>query len=169
MTKRLILIRHAKSSWDSPSDDHARPLNDRGRKACKDLGHWLSGRGHVPDAVFCSDAARTVETTDRIVAAMDCTPDVTYLNRLYHATPETLMDVVKSANGSCAAIIAHNPGIAYFAEQIVTGSPEHPQFFNYPTGAILVCDLPITNWADATSASAQLIDFVVPKDLSGGG
>ena len=37
--KRLILTRHAKSSWDDPlMNDHDRPLNERGKMAAADLG-----------------------------------------------------------------------------------------------------------------------------------
>ena len=44
--KRLILTRHAKSSWDDPAmPDHDRPLNDRGRAAAVQLGVWLASRG----------------------------------------------------------------------------------------------------------------------------
>ena len=58
--KRLILTRHAKSSWDDPlTPDHDRPLNDRGKAAAADLGQWLASRGYIPDEVLCSDALRT--------------------------------------------------------------------------------------------------------------
>ena len=61
--KRLILTRHAKSSWDDPlTPDHDRDLNDRGKAAAADLGQWLSSRGYVPDEVLCSDALRTRKT-----------------------------------------------------------------------------------------------------------
>jgi len=125
----LILIRHAKSSWDAPFDDHARTLNDRGRKAATQVGHWLRKEGHVPDTIYASDAARTRETTDRVVAA-------------------------------------HNPGIAIFAGDMVSHAPDHPRFFDYPTGATLVCDFAINDWAEAVPRSGQVVDFIVPKDLS---
>ena len=52
MTLRLILTRHAKSSWDDPlMSDHDRPLNERGKAAAADLGNWLASRGYVPDVV----------------------------------------------------------------------------------------------------------------------
>lgn len=63
MTKRLILIRHAKSAWDDPLlPDHDRPLNPRGEGAARDLGQWLASRGYVPGEVLCSDALRTRAT-----------------------------------------------------------------------------------------------------------
>ena len=54
MTCRLILIRHAKSSWDDPmADDHARVLNGRGRASAAAIGGWLAAKSYLPDVVLC--------------------------------------------------------------------------------------------------------------------
>jgi phosphohistidine phosphatase len=161
----LILIRHAKSSWDAPFDDHARTLNDRGRDAATAMGGWLRDRGHLPDTIYSSDAARTRETTDQIVAALGTPPDIILKADMYHGQPAPLMRVLRQASADTVALVAHNPGIAFFAEQIVVASPDHDRFFDYPTCATLVCDFPINDWAEAVSHSGQVVDFVVPKDL----
>ena len=70
MTKRLILIRHAKSSWNAPFNDHARTLNDRGRVAALAIGDWLKSNEYIPGAIYTSDAARTLETTERLTTAL---------------------------------------------------------------------------------------------------
>ncbi len=165
MTKRLTLIRHAKSSWDMPFDDHARRLNDRGRAASGAVGGWLKSNGYVPDAIYTSDAVRTRETTDLIVDALGTTATVTALPQMYHAAPATLLNVLQRAEGDTVMLVAHNPGIAFFAEDITREAPNHRRFLDYPTGATLVCDFSINKWADAVSRSAQVIDFIVPKDL----
>ena len=65
MTKRLILIRHAKSSWSDPfADDHARVLNKRGIASARAVGAWLAENDYVPQMILCSDSARTQETAD---------------------------------------------------------------------------------------------------------
>lgn len=163
--KRLILIRHAKSSWDAPFDDHARTLNDRGRAASTAIGAWLVEQGYLPDEILSSDAARTRETTDRIVAAMGTTPAIKFKDRMYHGSPAALMTALKSAQGGTVALVAHNPGIAFFAEQIVAAAPAHPRFLDYPTGATLVCDFSINNWAETVPRSGRVVEFVTPKDL----
>lgn len=165
MTKRLILIRHAKSSWDAPFDDHARTLNDRGRTATAAIGNWLRSNSYLPDAIYTSDAARTLETTNIIVDALGTAPAVTSVPKMYHGAPETLLNVLQRAEGATVMLVAHNPGIAFFAEDIVAQAPIHSRFLDYPTCATLVCDFPINNWADAVPRSAQVIDFIVPKDL----
>jgi phosphohistidine phosphatase len=166
MMKRLILIRHAKSSWDAPFDDHSRTLNDRGRRNATRLGAWLSHHGHVPDHIYCSDAARTRETTDRIISAAGGSSAITLKDTMYHASSAALMTVLRKTQGDTIALVAHNPGIAFFAEEILASAPDHPRFMDYPTCATLVCDLPIEKWADAVASSAHVVDFVVPKDLS---
>ena len=85
---------------------------------------------------------------------------------MYHGTPATLLDVLQRAQGDTVALVAHNPGIAFFADDIVAQAPKHRAFLDYPTCATLVCDFDINKWADAVSRSAQVVDFVVPKDLS---
>ena len=71
MSRRLILIRHAKSTWTNPAlDDHARSLNRRGERAAKAIGHWLARHAPVCDLVLCSPAARARETWAEIAAAL---------------------------------------------------------------------------------------------------
>ncbi|MDA9208126.1 histidine phosphatase family protein [Octadecabacter sp.] len=165
MTKRLILIRHAKSSWDAPFDDHARTLNDRGRATATAIGDWLASKDYSPNTVYTSDAARTLETTDRIISALRNAPTVHPVPQMYHGAPATLLSVLQRAEGDTVMLVAHNPGIAFFAEDIVSQAPKHGRFLDYPTCATLVCDFPINKWADAVSRSAQVVDFIVPKDL----
>lgn len=165
MTKRLILIRHARSSWQATFDDHSRTLDDRGRVAATSIGEWLAAQGYLPDAIHCSDAARTVETTERVVLAMKTTPIIEHTANLYHGTLAALWKALRSAQGDTVAIVAHNPGIAFFAEDVVAKAPDHRRFMDYPTGATLVCDFPKNDWAEAVPRSGQVVDFIVPKDL----
>ena len=62
--RRLILMRHAKSSWKQPGlTDHDRPLNGRGRQDAPAMADALVARGWLPDAVVSSTAARTLRAT----------------------------------------------------------------------------------------------------------
>src|ERR671921_212111 len=60
--RTLVLVRHAKSSWDLDVDDHERPLSGRGRRDAVAIGQELAKRGIRPDLVLCSTAVRTRET-----------------------------------------------------------------------------------------------------------
>ncbi|MBL4918761.1 SixA phosphatase family protein [Szabonella alba] len=166
MTKRLILTRHAKSSWDDPlTPDHDRPLNERGKTAAADLGAWLASRGHVPDQVLCSDALRTRKTWSGIAPALPGTPILDLKPALYHAGPDVMLAVLRHANADCVMMIGHNPGIAEFAQRLLQVPPLNPQFPRYPTGATLVADFAISDWSEADWGGAALLEFVIPREI----
>jgi len=164
MTKRLILLRHAKSSWADPGQsDHDRPLNKRGRKSAKAIGKWLKELGVGPDTILCSDAARTVETHKRlkIDGELQLRPD------LYLAESGQILNVLQDAKGDCVMLIAHNPGIGDFATRIVSAPPPHGRFEDYPTGATLIADLPIDDWKACQFRTAKVVNFITPRELIG--
>ncbi len=167
MTLRLILTRHAKSSWDDPAlPDHDRPLNARGRRAADALGRWLASRGDVPGEVLCSDALRTRQTWESIAPHLPGAPPATLKPALYHAGPDVMLAVLRHASAPVVMMLGHNPGIAEFAERLVARPPADPEFRRYPTGATLVASFEGDDWGEAGFARASAIDFVVPRELA---
>lgn len=166
MTKRLILIRHTKSSWDDPlMPDHARPLNPRGQRAAEAIGGWLASRGYLPDEVLCSNATRTVETWAGLSPALGEAPQAKLLPTLYNASADVMLAVLRHAEGEQVMIIGHNPGIADFSHRLLARAPLHPEFQRIPSGATLVAEFEINAWSDAAFGAAGAVDFVVPRDL----
>lgn len=161
MTRSLIIMRHAKSSWGDPGQsDFERPLNKRGRKSAAAIGQWLTFGNFHPDHILCSAAARTIET-------YECTglsAQIDFDRGLYLADADRLLTAVRQATGRCVMLIAHNPGIAEFAERIVQTAPSHDRFYDYPTAATLVVEVAGT-WDSLTWGSAALRAFTVPRDL----
>ena len=170
MTLKLIIIRHAKSSWDDPRlDDHARVLNRRGQRAADAIGDWLAEAGHVPDQCLCSDAARTAETWARMSNRWDTAPEVSFHRDLYHAAPGSIREVVReTGQGAALAVIGHNPGIGLFAESMAAERPDHPDFGRYPTAATTILEFDAVTWASVRPQTGRLLAFVVPRDLTGG-
>ncbi len=166
MTLRLILTRHAKSSWDDPTmDDHDRPLNTRGRLSAIAVGDWLTSRGYVPGEVLCSTAARTKETCELMLEKIDPRPSVQWDHSLYHATPEQMLSALRGATGQTVLMVGHNPGIAYAAGALASAPPLHPRFGHYPTAATTVYDFHVETWNQVDWGSGQVLDFIVPRDL----
>lgn len=166
--KRLILTRHAKSSWDDPlTPDHDRPLNERGKAAAADLGDWLASRGYVPEQVLCSDALRTRKTWSGVAPALPGTPILDLKPALYHAGPDVMLAVLRHATADTVMMIGHNPGIAEFAHRLIARAPLHEAFAKYPTGATLVAEFPIDSWVEASFGQAAAVDFIVPRELVG--
>lgn len=163
MTKRLILMRHAKSSWESPAlGDHARPLNGRGRKSAQAVGDWLRIKNYLPDQALISSSARTRETFARLGHICDAT----FQDSLYHGGPEHMFKELQKVSGNCILLLGHNPGTAWLARDIVATPPDHPRFHDYPTCATLVADFAIDAWADLKPGYGQVVDFVIPRELT---
>ncbi len=168
MTLRLILIRHAKSSWSDPfADDHARVLNNRGRASARAIGAWMADEGYEPDVVLCSDAARTQETAELILPALKTQPKLQLSARIYHASPDTILAMVQKQTAPVVAVIGHNPGIGMLANGLVRTAPDHRRFSDYPTCASTVIDFDVPKWAEVRQHTGDCKAFVVPRDLIG--
>ena len=162
MTCTLILTRHAKSAWDSTApSDHARPLTSRGRHAATALGDWLRRQGHVPDQVISSPSQRTRETYER----MQLSAPAVFVERLYQAHANIIFQVLKEAERPCTMILGHNPSIGSFAMEMTRNAPDHPRFYNYPTGSTLILEFDIPKWSKLERGTGKLVDFVVPGEL----
>ena len=166
MTLRLILIRHAKSSWDdSTLDDHDRPLNKRGSASAKAIGRWLVSHGYAPQQVLCSSAERTRATWARIADKLVASPQVDYLRNLYLAEPDEMLAALQGATRPVVMMLGHNPGTAYTAQGLAAEQPRHPRFSHYPTGATTVIDFDADHWGNVTRGQGRVVDFVAPHDL----
>ncbi|MDV7142583.1 histidine phosphatase family protein [Tropicimonas sp. TH_r6] len=161
--KRLILLRHAKSSWVNPDlGDFERPLNKRGQRSAKALGKWLRQTEWLPDHVLCSTARRTRETFERL--HIDSSPEL--LEDLYHASAARMLETIRTAEAETLMVIGHNPGTAQLAHSLVAVAPDHPRFADYPTGALLVAEFDIGKWSKLASGSGRVLHFLTPHDLA---
>ena len=163
MTRTLILMRHAKSSWSNLSlPDHDRPLNKRGRRAAATMGDWLRSQAlGEPDEVLVSTSTRTLET----LAGLGVVADTRRLRTLYHAEAEAMFDTLSGATGATVLMLGHNPAIANFAHRLVADAPNHARFCDYPTCATLVVRFDINGWGNLRWRSGTPIRFVVVREL----
>ncbi len=167
MTLRLILMRHAKSDWNTPaSGDYDRPLNGRGRKSARRIGEWLADQGYLPETVLVSAAARTRETWKLISGNIDPVPNVEFIENLYLASPETMFQMLRSGpHTGTLMMLAHNPGSAILANALAKVPFSHPEFSNYPTAATAIIDFQIDHWSDLEPETGDVVDFTVPREL----
>lgn len=113
MERRLIVLRHAKSAWDTgASTDHARPLNGRGHSDAPRVGARLALLGWQPQQVIVSDALRARQTWEGMQAALGAGATVRLTEELYHAGAEVVRRVLGELSGEVhtAMIVGHNPG-----------------------------------------------------------
>lgn len=126
MTERsLLLLRHAKSSWDDPSlDDFDRPLAKRGREAAPRIAHEMMGRGWQPDHALISPALRTRQTWELVAEILQGNIPHDFVPAIYEASAAHILEAVRSApdEAGCLLVVGHNPGLEGLAALIA--SPE---------------------------------------------
>ena len=163
MTRRLIVMRHAKSLWDSAAcSDHERTLNDRGRKDAPRVGAALVERGWTPDLVLSSDAQRTRETFAGLSEAFPGEVEVRFLPSFYQdglrAAEAELSGVPEQV--VCLLLLGHNPGWESLVEEL-SGVDI---VMETATAALLAMDL--EGWGEAIQPGKwQLKDVIYPREL----
>lgn len=160
--KSLLLIRHAKSSWDNPmQNDFDRPLNARGLKDAPMVAERLLERKVKIDAFISSPAKRAKQTCELFMQVFKKDPGSMILqSQLYLAQPEVFLQTIKQlpADISHAAIFSHNNGITEFANTLTD-----TQVDNMPTCSVFAVHAPIEHWSDFTKAKKEFWFFDYPK------
>lgn len=169
--KKLILLRHAKSSWENPDiEDHDRPLNGRGTAACPVMADWLRTHRYVPDIVLCSSSKRTRQTVKGLRRVIDDLPKACIDPRLYHASPTTMRQYIAELpdRAQTVMLVGHQPGLSAFTRMLADGEEQRRcrrAYEHFPTAAAAVLQLDIDHWSDLEYAQARFIDFAVPREL----
>src|SRR4051812_41934455 len=125
--KQLLLLRHAKSSWDDPDlDDFDRPLAERGLKAARLIGRELAARDWLPDQVLVSPALRTRDTWRLVAAELPVHPRVAFAEALYDAAAADILSQLRKADPSsgCLLVLGHNPGLEELAKRLAGSGSE---------------------------------------------
>ena len=161
--KTLLILRHAKSSWDHPGlRDHDRPLNPRGRRDAPRMGRFLVERDLVPERIVSSTAVRARTTAELAAGEFDPEVEIETTSDLYLASPDNYVDVVEAMGGAeeRLMVVGHNPGITALVWHL-TGDGEH-----MPTAALAAVELDIDDWPELGSARrGRLIGLWRPKAL----
>ncbi len=163
--KTLLILRHAKSSWDDASlDDRERPLNARGRRDAPRMGDLLRDASLVPDVVITSDAVRAHTTALVVAEAAGYTGDLVVDPVLYHASPQDVLAVLKTvpdANARIVMIVGHNPGLEDLVERLAG------KWHGLQTAALVQLALKIDTWDELEgSTRATLVYIWRPKELA---
>lgn len=169
LSKRLFLLRHAKSSWDDPAlADHERPLAPRGRRAAKVLAEHLRRESVDPGLVLCSSARRAQETLEGIAPALGKRVAVQIESGLYAASEQRLLERLQALDEDLESVllIGHNPAVERLALDLAgSGDKLTAVRRKYPTAALATLEF-AGPWRELRPGSATLADFVTPKQLA---
>jgi len=171
---RLIIMRHAKSSWtDKELDDFDRPLSRKGKNAAPLVGRALAERNCIPELILCSPARRTRDTLKLAVDAMKLKPPVRYEDQLYSfGNGDSYVNAIsRQKTVSPMMVIGHNPSVQNLALRLL-GSQDNKAVqkikAKFPTAAVAVIALPIEDWKQIQSKSelqGEIELFLTPKML----
>lgn len=164
MLYRLIVMRHAKSSWDSEATtDHARPLNPRGCRDAPRMAQAIEARGWLPEVVLSSDSQRTKETYLLMLEAWSRQPPVDYQPEFYHGGIEEIQVALSALSDDCqtAMVLGHNPGWEHACAWLVG----HHQSMTTANAALM--QINARNWREAAGLGGDwtLVELLRPKEL----
>ncbi len=160
--KTITLLRHAKSSWDTPGlADKDRPLNKRGFRDAPEMAVRLQEAAIRPSLILSSPAVRAWETA-KVVAQQIGYP-LEFLQReadLYLASRRKLIEVIgRQDNGfNSILVVAHNPGLTDLANYLVAGLTD-----NLPTSGIVSINLASDEWDLRQTGDNELLVYDYPK------
>ena len=171
--RQLMLLRHAKSSWDDPRlPDHARPLNARGRRAAIGMGAAMRELGLAPDIVLVSSARRTLQTLEAL-APIEGSPLIEPMDDLYLTTWTSLLDVLRRVRETARSVllVGHNPGLhdlamalAGAAAMAADGPLARRLAAGYPTGTLTEFAVTLP-WRQLEAGGGRLLRVLSPADL----
>jgi phosphohistidine phosphatase len=161
--KTLLIMRHAKSSWEDESQpDHERPLNDRGIRDAPRMGEYMRKKGFVADAILTSSARRARRTAEAVAEAMERRDRIEVIDALYLADPLVYLAALRHLpeEARVVVVVGHNPGVSEWATKLT-----HRQI-ELPTAAVACITLPIDDWSSISGGTpGMLLDLWRPKKL----
>lgn len=170
---QLLLLRHAKSSWEDPElADHARPLSRRGERAAAAMSRAMSELGLAPELILVSPARRTMQT----LAALAPYPKGTRIEtpkHLYLADAGGLLAVLAAVPETTRSVLVlgHNPGLHELAVLLAAAPRKGADSADarrlaqsFPTAALAEFAVSC-RWKELGAGAGRLVRFVVPRDL----
>jgi phosphohistidine phosphatase len=163
--KSLIIIRHAKSSWDfNTLSDFERPLNERGHRDAPVMAKRLFDKKITIDAFISSPAKRALTTAQYFTEVYNSEKkNIIQIKELYHASVETFFNVIARTDNKFnnIALFSHNPGITSFVNELTNASID-----NMPTCGIFAIKVDCDDWNKFYSAKKTFWFFDYPKNIN---
>jgi phosphohistidine phosphatase len=148
--KTLLLLRHAKSSWNQPElHDHDRPLNKRGKKEAPLVGKYLKDHDLLPDLIISSTARRAKDTAQAVADESGFSGQIDLYQDLYLSDTSCYLDILRCLPDETNRVLAvgHNPDLEELLT-LLTDVNEH-----LTTACLVQVGLPISSWQELNEAT----------------
>ena len=159
--KTLVIVRHAKSSWNDPGlSDHERPLNKRGLRDAPMMGARLAEWGPPVDRVISSSAVRALTTAELITQEMGLPWDEILVEEtLYHASEEEMLDLIQDQEDYIDGLMlfGHNPGMTALVNDL-----SDLGLGNLPTCGVVVIQFDVESWSQIGEVEAVTAEMNFP-------
>lgn len=167
-TRRLVVVRHAKSAWPVGVSDSARPLGPRGRRDAPVMGERIRDLVGTVDIVVRSPTQRTGETWELMQSSLGHTRQAEIDDRIYRAWGAAMLDVVRDLpdDATTAMILGHEPGVSELVLDLAAGTAGKLRgrvAEKFPTCAVAVLGAS-GPWHRMSRGSARFEAFTTPKD-----
>ncbi len=160
--KELILVRHAKSSWDHAGlADHERPLLEKGKKRTRKIINYLQEQKVMPDFILSSSALRARETAQFIAMGLGLDKGLVKVDpALYHADAEQLLEQFDdlSDNFKTVMLVGHNPALTNFVNMFLV-----PPIDWLPTSGVVAIQFETDLWDEIRDAQRSVRFVIFPK------
>lgn len=159
--KRLILVRHGKSSWEHNLDDEQRPLKNRGYKDGELVATAIEEFIENPLIIWTSPAIRALETAKIFKEKLNIQDEDFFIEpSLYTFSSRDLFSQIQHCDPEIEQLMVfgHNPAMT----QLVNNLGDKT-FDSIPTTGLSVIDFKTNSWKDLKDGKTILNLF--PKNL----
>lgn len=159
--KRIILIRHAKSSWDHNVDDLKRPLSTRGYSDANLVAKGFKTYNFYPDAIYSSPATRAFTTCSIFMENLSLPSNLLSVEKqLYDFGGNQVRRFLKSLDNNLkkVMIFGHNHAFTSLANSF-----GDIYIDNLPTSGLVMIDFDIDHWKELNQGTTKLL--LTPKDF----
>lgn len=159
--KNLILVRHAKSSWDYNVSDEKRPLENRGTTDAHLVSQEFKKLSFQPSIIFSSPANRALTTCKIFLKNLEIPDNLLIIShKLYDFSGENVIDFIKNFDKELNSVIifGHNYAFTSIANRFGSVFID-----NLPTSGLVWLQFDMDSWKDIQKGTTKLI--IKPKDL----
>ena len=159
--KRVLFMRHGKSSWEYEVNDKDRPLKERGIRDAHRVAQELNSMGYVIDKAYSSPANRALHT------AMICLRNLNFnleefkvKDALYDFSGQSVLAFLKGLDESISSVLIFGHNYAFTSLVNMLGDD---YLENLPTAGLAIIELDEMAWKNIKKGTTKSI--IIPKEL----
>jgi len=159
--KKIILIRHAKSSWEYDVSDVDRPLKKRGITDALIISKAFNEKAYAIDRVYSSPANRAFSTCQIFKNNLNWVDNqIEIVNELYDFGGQSVLNFIATIDDTLDTVVifGHNHALTAIANNLGDNYID-----NLPTSGLVVLQFNVDSWDYIKHGKTELLMF--PRDF----